>query len=58
MNDSEKSEYEKAKECYACKDVFGTMRTKKEEKVTKSVEITAISLANTEGQHVISVILE
>ncbi len=35
MNDSEKSQYEKAKECYACKDVFGTMRTKKEEKVTK-----------------------
>ena len=39
MNDSEKSKHEKAKECYACKDVFGTMRmnkkSKKEEKVTK-----------------------
>ncbi len=39
MSDSEKSQYEKAKECYACEDVFGTMRmnekTKKKEKVTK-----------------------
>ena len=39
MSDSEKSKHEKAKECYACKGVFGTMRvnekTKKEEKVTK-----------------------
>ncbi len=35
MSDSEKSKHEKAKECYACKDVFGMMRTKKEERVTK-----------------------
>ena len=39
MSDSEKSKHEKAKECYVCKGVFGTMRvneqTKKEEKVTK-----------------------
>ncbi len=39
MSDSEKSKHEKTKECYACKDVFGTMRTnektKKKEKVTK-----------------------
>ncbi len=39
MSDSEKSKHEKAKECYACEDVFGTTRmnekTKKEEKVTK-----------------------
>ncbi len=39
MSDSEKSKHEKAKECYACKYVFGTMRmnekTKKKEKVTK-----------------------
>ena len=35
MSDSEKSKHEKAKDCYACKDVFGTMRTKKEEEVTK-----------------------
>ena len=26
MSDSEKSKHEKTKECYACKDVFGTMR--------------------------------
>ena len=39
MNDSEKSKHEKAKECYACKDVFGMMRmnnkSKREEEVTK-----------------------
>ena len=35
MSDSEKSEHEKAKKCYACKDVFRTMRTKREEEVTK-----------------------
>ena len=39
MNDSEKSKHEKAKECHACKDVFGAIRmnekTKKEEEVTK-----------------------
>ena len=42
MSDSDKKKYEKAKECYACEDVFGTMRmneknekTKKKEKVIK-----------------------
>ena len=39
MSDSEKSQHEKSKKCYACGVVFGTMRmnkkTKKLEKVTK-----------------------
>ncbi len=39
MSDSDKKEYEKAKDCHACEDVFGTMRmnekTKKKEKVIK-----------------------
>ena len=35
MSDSEKSKYEKAKECYACEDVFGTMRMNEKTKKRK-----------------------
>ncbi len=61
MTENDEVKHELAKECYACKDIFGrTWYNEKTEKLeeVKSARITATSLVNIVEPHVINVISE